>query len=38
MDNIKVKQITYNEAKPFIENVHYARKMPCVQYAFGKAV
>ena len=35
MDNIKVKQITYNEAKPFIENIHYARKMPCVQYAFG---
>lgn len=31
----EVRRITYAEAKPFILNVHYARRMPCVQYAFG---
>lgn len=30
-----VERITYQEAKPFILNIHYARRMPCVQYAFG---
>lgn len=30
-----VKQITYAETKPFILGIHYARRMPCVQYAFG---
>lgn len=32
---MKVKRISYDEAKPFILNVHYARRMPCVQFAFG---
>ena len=32
---MKVKRISYNEAKPFILNVHYARRMPCIQFAFG---
>ena len=31
----EVRQITYAETKPFILGVHYARRMPCVQYAFG---
>lgn len=31
----EVRQITYSEAKPFLLNIHYARRMPCVQYAFG---
>ena len=31
----EVKRITYDDTKPFILNVHYARRMPCVQYAFG---
>lgn len=31
----EVRQITYTETKPFILGVHYARRMPCVQYAFG---
>ena len=34
-NNCEVKRITYAEAKPFILNIHYARRMPCVQYAFG---
>lgn len=32
---MEVKQITYNETKPFILAVHYARRMPCIQYAYG---
>lgn len=30
-----IKRISYSEAKPFIMNIHYARRMPCVQFAFG---
>ena len=30
-----VKQITYNDTKPFILGIHYARRMPCIQYAYG---
>lgn len=32
---IEVRRITYQETKPFILEIHYARRMPCVQYAFG---
>ena len=32
---LSVKRITYGETKPFILGIHYARRMPCVQYAFG---
>lgn len=35
MDNLEVKQITYKDCIPFIMNIHYARRVPCVQYAFG---
>lgn len=31
----EVKRITYEQAKPFLLNVHYARRLPCVQYAYG---
>lgn len=31
----KIKKITRNEAKPFIMNLHYAKRMPSVSYAFG---
>lgn len=31
----EVKPITYQDAKPFLLNVHYARRIPCIQYAFG---
>ena len=30
-----VKRIKYEDTKYFIMNVHYARRMPCIQYAFG---
>ena len=31
----QVKRISYSETKPFILGIHYSRRMPCVQYAFG---
>lgn len=34
-DCLRVERISYQNAKPFIVNIHYARRMPCVQYAFG---
>lgn len=30
-----VKQITTEETKPFILNIHYAKRMPTIKYAFG---
>lgn len=35
MDGLEIKRITYEETKPFLLGVHYARRMSCVQYAFG---
>ncbi len=32
---MEVRKITYHQAKPFIMDIHYARRMPCVQYAYG---
>lgn len=32
---MEVKRITYEEAKPFILNIHYARRIPCIQFAYG---
>ena len=34
-DEKHVKRITYEETKPFILGIHYARRMPVIQYAFG---
>lgn len=34
-NRLKVKRIEYEETKSFILQIHYARRMPCVQYAFG---
>lgn len=34
-DEKEVRPISYSDTKPFILNIHYARRMPCVQYAFG---
>ena len=31
----RVERISYDDTKPFIMGVHYARRMPCIQYAFG---
>ncbi len=30
-----VRRITYEETKPFLLKIHYARRMPCVTDAFG---
>lgn len=30
-----VRRIEAQQAKPFILGIHYARRMPCIQYAFG---
>ena len=30
-----VRRITYEETKPFLLKVHYARRMPCITDAFG---
>ena len=35
---MEVKRITYNDTKPFILGIHYARRMPCIQFAFGAFV
>lgn len=35
MEEALIKRITYGETKPFLLQIHYARRMPCVQYAFG---
>ena len=32
---LSVRRIGYEETKAFILYIHYARRMPCVQYAFG---
>lgn len=32
---LSVKRISYEETKNFILYIHYARRMPCVQYAYG---
>ena len=35
MEGLSIKRISYEETKPFLLHIHYARRMPCVQYAFG---
>ena len=30
-----VQKISYNETKPFILNIHYAKRMPSISHAFG---
>ena len=34
-DNLTVESMDYEDTKYFILNIHYARRMPCIQYAFG---
>lgn len=33
--DLSVKRISYDDTKPFIMGIHYARRMPQIQYAFG---
>lgn len=35
MINYAVKSITYNDTKPFILDIHYAKRMPSISYAYG---
>jgi len=35
MKEYDVRPITYAETKPFILNIHYAKRMPSISYAFG---
>ena len=30
-----VRRISYNDTKPFLLGIHYARRMPCITDAFG---
>lgn len=30
-----VRPISYEETKPFLLNIHYAKRMPMIQYAYG---
>ena len=34
-ETLNIKRISYAETKPFLLNIHYARRMPCIQYAYG---
>ena len=34
-NRLSVRRIGYEDTKVFILNIHYARRMPCIQYAFG---
>lgn len=31
----KVERITYNDTKPFILDIHYAKRMPSISFAYG---
>ena len=31
----EVKKINYNDTKPFILNIHYAKRVPSINYAYG---
>lgn len=33
--NKYIREITYEETKPFLLGIHYARRMPCITHAFG---
>ena len=35
MDCYKVLPIKYNDTKPFILNIHYAKRIPSITYSFG---
>lgn len=35
MQGYTVKEITRDDTKPFLLNIHYARRMPGISYAFG---
>lgn len=34
-ESLAVEPMDYEDTKPFLLGIHYARRMPCIQYAFG---
>ena len=34
-DDKYVREISYEDAKPFLLNIHYARRIPCIVKAYG---
>ena len=34
-DQYQVKKISYQDTKPFILDIHYAKRMPSISYAYG---
>jgi len=35
INDYKVLQISYDQTKPFILDIHYAKRMPSITYSFG---
>tara|TARA_R110002153_G_scaffold267969_1_gene432374 strand:- start:50 stop:670 length:621 start_codon:yes stop_codon:yes gene_type:complete len=35
MENYKILPIKYDDTKPFILNIHYAKRLPSISYSFG---
>lgn len=35
MEHYKIQNISYEETKPFILNIHYAKRMPSISYSIG---
>ena len=31
----RIRQVTYNDTKPFILGIHYAKRMPSISFAYG---
>ena len=34
-DKYTVRQISYDDTKPFILDIHYAKRMPSISFAYG---
>jgi hypothetical protein len=34
-EKYKIKKVSYEETKPFILNIHYAKRMPSISFAYG---
>ena len=35
MKDYQINKISYEDTKPFILNIHYAKRMPSITYSFG---
>jgi len=34
-ENYSVEKISYEQTKPFLLGIHYAKRMPSISFAFG---